>query len=181
MLIRRLPASSLIALACESIFSACAAYTRYQASRPETVREIERMLTEAGFRTIHVDKSDSDQAGLAANLPQYDLRRYAASSGSVYWYYDPDNCSCVFEGNKDAFDRYQMLQLQQRDLASYATESRDQEVASLNSLNGSMFPPPIFWIGGIGAGVGGNLGGGLGGHGGRGGHRGGGHGGRHGR
>ena len=64
-------------------------------------------------------------------------------------YYDPDVCSCVYEGHQNEFERYQMAMRQETDTAQYAAESGDQEVASLNALNGAMFPPLIFWVGGF--------------------------------
>src|ERR1700674_4884375 len=76
------------------IAPSCSAYRRYEASRPETVRETESMLSDAGFHTIQIDTSD--QAGLAANLPPFELRSYPTSSGSVFWYYDPKICGCVY-------------------------------------------------------------------------------------
>jgi hypothetical protein len=169
--------------------SDCSVYRRYQASTPENVRQTESMLAEAGFQKIVVDPSNPDS--LASQLTPYELRSYPASGGQVIWYYDPDQCSCVFEGSQDAFDRYQTLVRQQSDLAQYAAQSEDQEIVSLNAINGTMFPPPIFWIGGSSeggrrAGRGGGHGGGhgAGGHGGHGGgsggHGGGGHGGGHG-
>src|SRR5258708_28424967 len=81
-----------VALLYALIASGCSAYRRYEASRPETIRQTESMLSDAGFHTIQIDTSD--QAGLAANLPPYELRSYPASSGSVFWYYDPKTCSC---------------------------------------------------------------------------------------
>ena len=182
--------SILIALAGVSIASGCSVYKHYQAAKPENVRQTEAMLTDAGFHTIQIDNSSSEQAGLAANLPTYELRQYPVPSGSIYWYYDPDICSCVFEGDQPAFNSYQMAQQQQHDIAEYAAESQDEEVASLNALNGRMFPPPILWLG-YGGFYGGFFHGGGGGHhggggvhfgggrhgGGGGGHGGGGHGG----
>ncbi len=82
-----------VALLLALIASGCSLYRRYEASRPETIRQTESMLSDAGFHTIQIDTSD--QAGLAANLPPYELRSYPASSGSVFWYYDPKICSCV--------------------------------------------------------------------------------------
>ncbi len=171
MLRRRL----FVALISALIASGCSAYRRYQAARPETIRQTESMLSDAGFHAIQIDTSD--QAGLAANLPPYELRSYPASSGSVFWYYDPEICSCVYEGHQAEFDSYQMMARQQRDTTEYAAESQDQEVASLNALNGAMFPPPIFFFGGFGGlsgrppsrGGGGHGGSGGGGHGGGGG------------
>ncbi len=79
MLRRRLFLALLSAL----IASSCSAYRRYEASRPETIAQTESMLSDVGFRTIQIDTSE--QVGLAANLPPYELRSYAASSGSVFW------------------------------------------------------------------------------------------------
>jgi hypothetical protein len=166
-----------VALLYALIASGCSAYRRYEASRPETIRQTESMLSDAGFHAIQIDTSD--QAGLAANLPPYELRSYPASSGSVFWYYDPKTCSCVYEGHQAEYDSYLMMARAQRDTTDYAAESKEQEVASLNALSGTMFPPPIFFIG-VGGISGGLRSGGGGGHGGSdgGGHgSGGGHGG----
>jgi hypothetical protein len=133
--------------------SSCWAYQRYEASRPETIKQTESMLSDAGFRAIQIDTSE--QVGLAANLPSYELRSYPVSSGSVFWYYDPKACVCVYEGHQEEYERYQMIVRQQRDTTEYAAESQEREVASLNALNGSMFPPPIFVVGGFGGGFGG--------------------------
>jgi hypothetical protein len=173
LLRRRFFVAPLLAL----IASGCSLYRGYEASRPETIRQTESMLSDAGFHTIQIDTSD--QAGLAANLPPFELRSYPASSGSVFWYYDPKTCSCVYEGHQAEYDSYSMMARQQSDTAAYAAESQEQEVASLNALNGAMFPPPILFFGGF-QGISGVLpSGGGGGHGGsgRGGHGGGGHGG----
>ena len=152
--------------------SDCAIYRRYEASKPETVRKTEAMLSDAGFKTIKVETDD--QGGLVEDLPPDEIRKYSAQSGAVYWYYDPDICVCVYEGHQGDYDRYQVAQRQESDTAQYAAQSDDEQVASLNALNGGFFPPPIFWIGGeapvfIGGGHGGGHFGG--------GHFGGGHGG----
>jgi hypothetical protein len=168
------------------IVSGCALYRRYEASKPETVRKTEAMLADAGFTTIKVETDD--QGGLVEDLPPDEIREYSAQSGAVYWYYDPDICVCVYEGHQGDYDRYQMAQRQESDTAQYAAQSNDEQVASLNALNGAFFPPPIFWFGGFappphfgggghGGGHEGGEGGHEGGHRGQGGGRGGGHGG----
>jgi len=129
------------------IVSGCAAYRHFEASRPEAVKKTEAMLSDAGFSTIKIDTSD--KVGLVQDLPPHEIRSYAAQSGTVYWYYDPDVCSCVYEGHQNEFDRYQMALRQQNDTEQYAAESGDQEVASLNALNGMFFPPPLIWVGGF--------------------------------
>ena len=117
------------------------------------------MLSDAGFTTIRIDTSE--QVGLATNLPSYELRGYPVSSGAVFWYYDPKFCVCVYEGHQKEYESYQMIVRQNRDTTEYAAESQEEEVASLNALNGSMFPPPIFMFGGFG-GFGGGFGEGRG-------------------
>jgi hypothetical protein len=177
----------IVAVLLALIVSGCSLYRRYEASKPETVRKTEAALSDAGFMTIKVETDD--QGGLVEDLPPDEIRKYSAQSGAVYWYYDPDICVCVYEGHQGDYDRYQMAQRQESDTAQYAAQSDDEQVASLNALNGAFFPPPIFWIGGIapvprfggggfGGGHGGHFGGGHGGGGhGGGGHVGGGHGG----
>jgi hypothetical protein len=167
--------------------SECAIYRDYEASKPETVRKTEATLSDAGFTQIKVDTDE--KGGLVEDLPPHEIRSYKAESGAVYWYYDPDICRCVYEGHQGDYDRYQLAQRQESDTAQYAAQSEDEQVASLNALNGGFFPPPIFWIGGsapvfIGGEHGGHFGGGHGGfgggHGGFGGGHGGGGGGGHG-
>ena len=70
----------------------------YQASKPETVRKTEAMLSDAGFTAIKVDTDE--KGGLVEDLPPYEIRSYKAESGAVYWYYDPDICLCVYEGHQ---------------------------------------------------------------------------------
>jgi hypothetical protein len=146
----------------------CSAYRNYEASKPETIRKTEAMLVDAGFTAIKLDTDD--KVGLAEELPPHQIRSYAAQSGSVYWYYDPDVCGCVYEGHQSDFDRYQMALTHENDAAQYAAESNDDQVASLNALNGMFFPPPLIWVGGFapvphsgGGGHGGGRGGGAGG------------------
>ena len=119
------------------MISGCSLYRHYQASKPEAVRKTEAALSDAGFSTIKLDTAD--KVGLVEDLPPDEIRSYAAQSGTVYWYYDPDICACVYEGHQAEFDRYQMAQRQQSDTAQYAAESEDQQVASLNALNGTFF------------------------------------------
>lgn len=173
-----LKAAILLALSA----SGCALYRSYEASKPETIRKTEAMLSDAGFTTIKLDTDD--KVGLVEDLPPHEIRSYAAQSGTVYWYYDPDICECVYEGHQSDFDRYQMASQHENDTAQYAAQSNDEQVASLNALNVGFFPPPIFWIGGFAPTphFGGSRGGGGGRHGGGGGrHSGGGGWGRGGR
>jgi uncharacterized membrane protein YgcG len=174
--------SMVLTVAFTMLASGCAAYRHYEASKPENVRKTEAMLSDAGFTTIKLDTDD--KVGLVEDLPTDELYTYKTQSSPVYWYYDPDICECVYEGHQPEYDRYQLALQHEGDVAQYAAQSEDQEIAQLNALNGGLFPPPIFWIGGVVpiahyGGGGGHFGGGRGGGGGRGfgggGHGGGGH------
>jgi hypothetical protein len=141
---------SILLLACS-----CSALQRHHDAKPEVIRQTEAALSDAGFRAIGIDTSD--HASLASTLPPHEIRSYGAQSRTVYWYYDPDLCGCLYEGDQPSFDRYQLAMRQQHDTEIYASESRDEEVASLNAINGGIFPPPIFLlgVGGIYGGYGG--------------------------
>ena len=167
----------LLAILPALIASGCSVYRSYQASKPDNIRVTESMLSDAGFQTIKIDTTE--QTGLAEDLEPYEVRKYAASSGPVFWYYDPKVCSCVYEGHQGDYDRYGMALRSEDDTSEYAAESEQEEVASLNAINGGFFPPPIFVLGGFGVGFGGGGGGGGHMHGGGGGHPHGGGGGRH--
>jgi len=183
-------------IACWMVFAAagCSLYQHYEASQPAVVTDTESALAEAGF--TRMEASYPDQLQMVQGLPSYSMHSYPTPNGNVYWYYDPGNCGCVFEGNAEAFQKYQWQLTQENDTAAYVADSEDDDVVSLNALNESMFPPSIYLLGlgpvagGIGlhgGGGGGLLGGhhgfghgfgghGFGGHGFGGGHGGGGHG-----
>jgi len=167
-----------LALVLATFAPGCSAYRHYEDSKPANVRKTEAMLADAGFTTIKLDSDD--KVGLVEDLPADELYTYKTESGPVYWYYDPDVCNCVYEGHKPEYDRYQLALQHEGDVAQYAAQSEDQEIAQLNALNGGFFPPPLFWVGGVvpvahygGGGGGGHWGGGRGfgggGHGGGGG------------
>lgn len=172
-------------IACSIVFAAagCSLYQHYEASRPAAVELTESALAEAGFERM--EARYPDQLQMVQGLPTYSMHSYPTPNGNVYWYYDPGNCGCVFEGNAEAFQKYQWQLAQENDTAAYVADSEDDDVIALNALNESMFPPSIYLlglgpvVGGIGIHHGGGRGGGSGGghHGrGGGGHGSGGHG-----
>jgi len=105
------------------------------------------MLTESGFQADELNSPD--QIEVAKNLPTHEMHYYDTGNGPVFWYYDPDECGCVYVGGTGDYDRYEDAQKQQRDISEYAAETQDEQVASLYVLNPVMFPPPLF----IGAGI----------------------------
>ena len=175
-----------LAVAMLSSLSSCSLYRDYQLTRPANILETEAKLEQAGFHHIAIETPA--QNGAVMDLPLYRLNHYQSANGSVYWYADPKVCSCLYEGDQSAFNRYSGLIQQEEDIASYVNESNQDQIASLGAF-GESFPAPYFWggwpvfvpSGGHGGGGGGGGGGPFGhpgGHHGGGGH--GGHGGGHG-
>jgi hypothetical protein len=117
--------------------SACS--SRNTSSR---IAQTEAMLTEAGFQPVQL--SSPDQVEVAKSLPTYEMHYYDTGNGPVFWYYDPDECGCVYVGGTGDYDRFEDAQKQEHDISEYAAETQDEQVASLYVLNPVMFPPPLF-------------------------------------
>jgi len=170
-----------LAVAMLSSLSSCSLYRDYQLTRPANILETEAKLEQAGFHHIAIETPA--QNGAVMDLPLYRLNHYQSANGSVYWYADPKLCSCLYEGDQTAFNRYSGLIQQEEDIASYVNESNQDQIAPLGVF-GESFPPPFYgWPTAIyfqSHGGGGHGGGGGGGGGPHWGHPGGGHHGGHG-
>ena len=151
--------------------SSCSMYQDYESKRPENIRKTESLLDQAGFRKVTIETPD--QHGAVSALPLYRLNRYESASGNVYWYADPDLCTCLYEGDEGAYGRYAMLMQQEQDTAEYIENTDQQQLGMLGSF-GYAFPPPLIFAGAwpafVPAGGGGGHGGGGGGFGHPGGH-----------
>lgn len=122
--------------------SSCSIYEDYEANRPANIAKIESTLDQAGFRKVSIETPNQQSA--ASELPMHRLNRYESTSGNVYWYADPDNCGCLYEGDESAYGRYAMAMQQEKDTAEYV-ESTDQ--AQLGMLSPFGFPPPLMYAG----------------------------------
>jgi hypothetical protein len=111
-----------------------------------TVRDTEAKLEDAGFTKVLVDTPSED----LEQLPTFKLNQYQTASGVVFWYYDPDYCQCLFEGNQAEADRYELALQHQNDLAQYqqneTEESIGQQGLMASAFNGAV-PSPFFWGG----------------------------------
>ena len=129
------------------IASGCAVYRRYEASKPETVRKTEAMLSDAGFTTIKVDTDE--KGGLVEDLPPHEIRSIrhspARSTGTTI----PTFAHAFTKATKATTTATRWRNGRRVTLRSMPPNRTMQQVASLNALNGGFFPPPIFWIGGI--------------------------------
>jgi hypothetical protein len=116
-------------------------------SDEQTVRDTEARLNDAGFTKVTVDTpSESLQ-----NLPTYKLNQFKSESGTDIWYYDPDFCQCLYEGNQAAANRYAQVLQQEKDLAQYQSDYENGESATQQALMASAYngavPLPFFWGG----------------------------------
>ncbi|MBV8138465.1 MAG: hypothetical protein JO121_22975 [Deltaproteobacteria bacterium] len=154
----------LFALLLGTVWS-CATATNDEA----TVRDTEAKLEDAGFIKVLVDTPSEE----LEHITTFKLNQYQTASGTVFWYYDPDYCQCLFEGNQAEAERYQLALEHANDLAQYqeneTMESATQQGLMASAFNGAV-PSPFFWGGwgawygyGVGyyGGSGGSQGGGL--------------------
>ncbi len=113
----------------------------------QSVRSTEAMLDDAGFTKVPVDVPSED----LEHLPTFTLNQYESVSGRVFWYYDPDYCQCLYEGDQLAADRYQIALQHQNDLAQYQADSETEASAAQQGLIATTFtgavPTPFFWGG----------------------------------
>ena len=135
---------------------ACSLYHDYEASRPATVMEMEARLVRAGFQRVPIETPEKN--GAVAELSLYRLNRYSSASGSVFWYADPTVCSCLYEGDQAAYDRYAGQLEQEHDTAEYMNEQVPEQLVNLSPF-GYAFPAPLIfrtwpvWIPPSGGGV----------------------------
>jgi hypothetical protein len=111
------------------------------------VADTEEMLSDAGFSPIVLQSPD--EIAIAKTLPKHEMHYYDTVSGPVFWYYDPDQCGCVFVGGAGDYGRYQVAQKDENDVNDYLAESEDSQVTSLYWLNPSAFPAPYMYATGV--------------------------------
>src|SRR5215472_15239636 len=123
--------------------------TKDQGPPPDelTARGTEAMLQEAGFTRIDVEEPSDE----LKSTPYFKLNQHQTDSGLRFWYYDPDYCGCLYDGDQNAADRYAMELQQQKDLAAYegdyeTEESAAQQAWMASAYNGGI-PSPYFWGG----------------------------------
>lgn len=129
----------------------CAALNQGDELTPvERAKDVEPMLQAAGFSSFAAQTPD--QMKQLQALPPQKLAYYVGGQGQTrYWYADPDYCKCVFQGNEDAYQRYEDIRLQNQ-LAQREQAAAEQNLAAQQQM---MMMGPVTPFGfGVGPGVG---------------------------
>jgi hypothetical protein len=111
------------------------------------VEQTEEMLSDAGFNPVVLQSAD--EIAIANTLPAHQMHYYNTVSGPVFWYYDPDQCGCVYVGGTGDYERYQVALKSEHDVDDYVAETQDTQVASLYTINPWAFPAPFMYTTGV--------------------------------
>lgn len=85
------------------------------------------MLLAAGFRSL--PEATAKEKQRLGSLPAFQLNYYTDQNGeSYYWMADPDYCHCLFHGDTVAYERYEVIKLQNQIAA------REQRRAALQQI-----------------------------------------------
>lgn len=141
----------LYAVALVLCIAGCAALNQGDELTPaERAEQTEPMLQAAGFSSFAAQTPD--QMKQLQALPPRKLGYYVGGQGQTrYWYADPDYCKCVFQGNEDAYQRYQDIRLQNQ-LAQREQAAAEQNLAAQQQM--MMMGPATPFGFGVGPGVG---------------------------
>ena len=90
--------------------AACASFQETPAQRAQ---RIDPVLSAAGFQMVQANTPKKQS--IFATLPPLTMNYYVGKDGKArYWFADPYECNCVYQGDTKAYQRYQNLRLQQK-------------------------------------------------------------------
>jgi len=119
------------------LLPACSAF---QETPAQKAQRIDPVLSAAGFHMVAAD-SPKRQEVLASTAP-LTMRYYLAKDGKPrYFFADPYQCNCLYEGDEKAYQRYQYLRLQQK------LVNEEEQGAELNqsaAMQMNMYDPFFF-------------------------------------
>ncbi len=99
-----------VALAMALSIAACASFQETPAQRAQ---RIDPVLSAAGFQIVQANTPKKQS--VFASLPPLTMNYYVAKDGQArYWFVDPYECNCVYQGDAKAYQRYQNLRIQQK-------------------------------------------------------------------
>jgi hypothetical protein len=93
-----------------ALLPACSAF---QETPAQKAQRIDPVLSASGFRMVPADSPKKQQ--VLASTPPLTMRYYVTKKGKPrYFFADPYECNCLYEGDEKAYQRYQYLRLQQK-------------------------------------------------------------------
>jgi hypothetical protein len=132
--IRRYAACLLIA----ALIAACAALQETPAQRAQ---RIDPMLAASGFRMVVADSPKKQS--IFGSLPPLKMHYYTTRAGKPrYWFADPYQCNCVYQGDEVAYQHYQNLRIQEQMVREEEqTAELNQDAAmQMNAFDPMFFP-----------------------------------------
>ncbi len=116
---------------------ACASFQETPAQRAQ---RIDPVLSAAGFQIVQANTPKKQS--IFASLPPLTMNYYVAKDGKArYWFADPYECKCVYQGDAMAYQRYQNIRLQQK------LVREEEQTAELNqdaAMQMNMYDPMFF-------------------------------------
>ncbi|HXR34605.1 MAG TPA: hypothetical protein VN754_01575 [Candidatus Binataceae bacterium] len=117
--------------------AACASFQETPAQRAQ---RIDPLLSAAGFQIVQANTPKKQS--IFASLPPLTMNYYVAKDGKArYWFADPYECNCVYQGDAKAYQRYQNIRLQQK------LVREEEQTAELNqdaAMQMNMYDPMFF-------------------------------------
>ena len=115
----------------------------------ERAHYLEPMLAAAGFHMVPADSSEKMQH--LKKLPLLKVNYYVGKNGNMhYWFADPDYCHCLYQGNEEAYQKYEQLRIQAR-MAKQQQEAAEENYEASQQMQMNMMDP---FFGGFGPGLG---------------------------
>jgi len=106
----------------------------------EKAQRLDPMLSAAGFQIVQADTARKQS--IFASLPPLKMNYYIGKDGKPhYWFADPYQCNCVYQGDAKAYQQYQNLRIQQKMV------EEEEAAAALNqdaAMQMNMFDPVFF-------------------------------------
>jgi len=131
--VRLFTTAALMAL----LIPACASF---QETPAQKAQRLDPVLSAAGFHMVQADSPKKQS--IFATLPPLKMTYYVAKDGKPrYWFADPYQCNCVYQGSEKDYQRYQNLRIQQK------LVKEEEQTAELNqdaAMQMNMYDPMFF-------------------------------------
>jgi Xaa-Pro aminopeptidase len=125
---------------CALIAASIAACATFQETPQQRAQRIDPVLAAAGFHMIPADSPKKQS--IFTNLPPLKMHYYVTRHGKArYWFADPYDCNCVYQGDEAAYQRYQNLRIQEK------LVKEEEQTAELNqdaAIQMNAFDPVFF-------------------------------------